>query len=223
MAPGAAPSAAPALQVARWFNTPAPITLEQVRGRVVVLHAFQMLCPGCVAHGLPQAQRVHELFSAEQLAVVGLHTVFEHHAVMQFEVLSTNVAAQQLQYIESGRLQALAVGAPARIEALLAVSTLAELGFERANCDSLFGIFAPARTPPAVVQRLNAEINRVLSGERQRAWLRGAYNMPAEGSTEAFAREIAADRRRNRDLVAGNRSQFDRLAAIHGKQHKRAH
>ena len=127
----------------------------------------------------------------------------------QFEVLSTNVAAQQLQYIESGRLQALAVGAPARVAALLAVPTLAELGFERANFDSLFGIFAPARTPPAVVQRLNAEINRVLRGETLRAWLRGAYNIPAEGSTEEFAREIAADRRRNRDLVVGNRSQFD--------------
>ena len=82
MAPGTTPSAAPALQVAHWFNTPAPISLEQLRGRVVVLHAFQMLCPGCVAHGLPQSQCVHELFPADQLAVVGLHTVFEHHAVM---------------------------------------------------------------------------------------------------------------------------------------------
>ena len=75
-------SSSPELQVAHWFNTPAPLTLAQLRGRVVVLHAFQMLCPGCVAHGLPQAQRVHGLFPAAQLAVVGLHTVFEHHAVM---------------------------------------------------------------------------------------------------------------------------------------------
>jgi len=78
----ARPLAAPPLQVAHWFNTPAPVTLEQLRGRVVVLHAFQMLCPGCVSHGLPQAQRLHALFSPEQLAVIGLHTVFEHHAVM---------------------------------------------------------------------------------------------------------------------------------------------
>ena len=72
----------PALQVAQCFNTPGPLTLEALRGRVVVLHAFQMLCPACVSHGLPQAQRLHELFPPEQLAVVGLHTVFEHHAVM---------------------------------------------------------------------------------------------------------------------------------------------
>lgn len=127
----------------------------------------------------------------------------------QFEVLSTNIAAQQLQYIESGRFQALAVGAPRRIEALPEVPTLAELGYERANRDSLFGLFAPARTPQPVVQRLNAEIQRLLRGETLRLRLREAYNLPAGGSSEDFAREIALDRRRNRALVAGDRSQFD--------------
>jgi hypothetical protein len=73
---------APELQVSRWFNTAQPITLRSLRGRVVLLHAFQMLCPACVSHGLPQARRVHELFGREQVAVIGLHTVFEHHAVM---------------------------------------------------------------------------------------------------------------------------------------------
>ena len=42
-----------------------------------------MLCPGCVSHGLPQASRLHQFFPSDQLAVVGMHTVFEHHAVMQ--------------------------------------------------------------------------------------------------------------------------------------------
>ena len=41
-----------------------------------------MLCPACISHGLPQADRVHKLFPADQVAVIGLHTVFEHHAVM---------------------------------------------------------------------------------------------------------------------------------------------
>lgn len=82
MPPPATPLPAPALQVAHWFNTPAPIALDSLRGRVVVVHAFQMLCPACVSHGLPQAQRLHRLFPPEDLAVVGLHTVFEHHAVM---------------------------------------------------------------------------------------------------------------------------------------------
>ena len=72
---------APPLQVAHWFNTPEPLTLDSLRGRVVVLHAFQMLCPGCVEHGIPQARRVHEAFSPDQVVVIGLHSVFEHHAV----------------------------------------------------------------------------------------------------------------------------------------------
>ncbi len=72
----------PALQVAQWFNTDRPVTLQALRGRVVVLHAFQMLCPGCVSHGLPQARRLQRLCPPGQLAVVGLHTVFEHHEVM---------------------------------------------------------------------------------------------------------------------------------------------
>jgi len=73
---------APELDVAQWFNTPEPLTLASLRGRVVVLHAFQMLCPGCVATGLPQAQRIAALFPAEEVAVIGIHTVFEHHEAM---------------------------------------------------------------------------------------------------------------------------------------------
>ncbi len=74
--------AAPPWSTAEWFNTGEAIQLANLRGRVVVLHAFQMLCPGCVHHGLPQAQRVHASFASAGVAVIGLHTVFEHHAAM---------------------------------------------------------------------------------------------------------------------------------------------
>jgi peroxiredoxin len=73
---------APELAVSRWFNSDKPLTLASLRGRVVFLHAFQMLCPGCVTHGAPQAQKAHTLFRHTDLAVIGLHTVFEHHAAM---------------------------------------------------------------------------------------------------------------------------------------------
>src|SRR3546814_12228318 len=39
-----------------------------------------MLCPGCVAEALPQAQRAAASFAAADVAVIGLHSVFEHHA-----------------------------------------------------------------------------------------------------------------------------------------------
>ena len=71
---------APELETLRWFNVEAPITLAELRGRVVAIEAFQMLCPGCVSHGLPQAQRLAETFRREDVAVLGLHSVFEHYA-----------------------------------------------------------------------------------------------------------------------------------------------
>lgn len=74
---------APAWSVERWFNAPADFSLDQLLGRVVALHAFQMLCPGCVAHGIPQAQRIEASFASSDVAVVGLHTVFEHHEAMR--------------------------------------------------------------------------------------------------------------------------------------------
>lgn len=73
---------APPIIASEWLNTPAPLTLEALRGRVVVVECFQMLCPGCVSHGLPQAQRIAQTFRAEDVAVIGLHCVFEHHAAM---------------------------------------------------------------------------------------------------------------------------------------------
>lgn len=72
--------AAPPLDVVKWFNTPSALSLAGLRGRVVVIESFQMLCPGCVSTGLPQAMRIFETFRPEDVAVIGLHTVFEHHA-----------------------------------------------------------------------------------------------------------------------------------------------
>jgi peroxiredoxin len=76
----ALPLPAPPWSTTRWFNSD-PLDLPDLRGRVVVLEAFQMLCPGCVSHALPQAARLARTFG-DDLAVIGLHTVFEHHAAM---------------------------------------------------------------------------------------------------------------------------------------------
>lgn len=70
--------------VRRWLNLPEGQrpALEDFRGRVLVVHAFQMLCPGCVLKGLPQAKRIRATFHEDDVAVVGLHSVFEHHEAM---------------------------------------------------------------------------------------------------------------------------------------------
>ena len=73
--------AAPELAVTQWFNTADSPTLAGLRGEVVVIEAFQMLCPGCVSHGLPQAKRIQQTFG-DSVTVLGLHCVFEHHEAM---------------------------------------------------------------------------------------------------------------------------------------------
>ncbi len=69
----------PDWNVSEWLNVEGPLSLEGLKGKVVVMETFQMLCPGCVATGLPQAQRVADSFSPDDVQVIGLHSVFEHH------------------------------------------------------------------------------------------------------------------------------------------------
>lgn len=72
---------APELDVAQWLNADAALSLARLRGRPIVIEAFQMLCPGCVYHGLPLAQRIAAAFAPTEVVVLGLHCVFEHHDV----------------------------------------------------------------------------------------------------------------------------------------------
>lgn len=93
------PTPAPELLVSRWFNVNGePPTLARLRGKVVVLHAFQMLCPGCVNGGLPQAQKIAALFPSSEVAVIGVHTVFEHHAAMTDVSLEAFIHEYRLKF-----------------------------------------------------------------------------------------------------------------------------
>jgi peroxiredoxin len=86
------------LSVSQWFNTDSTLTLEQFKGRVVVVGAFQMLCPGCVAHSIPQLKKLHELSKDLPLTVIGLHTVFEHHQAMQPHSLEAFIHEYRLTF-----------------------------------------------------------------------------------------------------------------------------
>ena len=128
----------------------------------------------------------------------------------QFEILSTNASPAVTQHIKSGKLRALAVGAPARLDTLPDVPTLAELGHAGANLTSLFGVFAPAGVPQPVLQRLNAEINKALALPDIRARLTGSDNVPTGGSAADFGKQIAAD--------SDNNARIIRAAGIQGNQ-----
>ena len=111
----------------------------------------------------------------------------------QFEILSTNAAPLVSAQIKAGKLRPLAVGAPARLESLAQVPTLAELGFKGANLSSQFGIIAPAGLPLEMVARYNAEINKALASPDLRARLTATDNVPTGGSAADFAKEIRSE------------------------------
>ena len=85
------------LDVSEWVNSP-PVDLADLRGKVVLIEAFQMLCPGCVSHGIPQAQRVQRAFDRDEVVVLGLHTVFEHHDVMGPDALRAFVSEYRITF-----------------------------------------------------------------------------------------------------------------------------
>jgi hypothetical protein len=90
-------SRAPDWTISQWFNTPDPqhhLSLPSLRGSVIVMHAFQILCPACVSYAIPQARAIHAAFPPERLKVIGLHTVFEHHEAMT----PTSLKAFLLEY-----------------------------------------------------------------------------------------------------------------------------
>ncbi len=93
-----APAQAPELTVQTWFNTDRPLSLAALGGRVVVLVAFQVLCPNSVAGAIPQARRIHETFEPDDVAVIGLHATFEHHGAYSPAVLKAFIHEYRLQF-----------------------------------------------------------------------------------------------------------------------------
>lgn len=74
-----------------------------------------------------------------------------------------NPIAEILPMVRAGgKVRTLAVTAPKRAPELPDVPTLAESGFPGANVTTINGIYAPTGTPAAIVERLNAEVNRAV-------------------------------------------------------------
>ena len=90
---------APEWNIAEWLNSDVHLSLDAFRGRTLVALAFQMLCPGCVQQALPQLKRVSESFDPAEVAVIGLHSVFEHHEAQgRKEVLAAFLHENALRF-----------------------------------------------------------------------------------------------------------------------------
>ena len=81
-----------------WFNTERPLLLSALRGRIVVLAAFQVLCPNSISSGIPQARRIYETFEPTDVAVIGLHATFEHHDAYSIAMLKAFIQEYRLKF-----------------------------------------------------------------------------------------------------------------------------
>lgn len=96
------------------------------------------------------------------------------------------VAATTLGQISGGRLRALAVTSPARIAILPDVPTVAESGLPEYRVITWNGMAAPRGTPRPVIERLSAEVNRVMATPEVRERLLAIGVEPAAGTPEAL-------------------------------------
>jgi tripartite-type tricarboxylate transporter receptor subunit TctC len=103
----------------------------------------------------------------------------------QVEVLSLSMPPV-VPHIKSGRLKGLAISSLTRVAALPDVPTVTEAGFPGFEERSWVGYFAPAKTPAAIVKKLNGEINPILGLADVKARLDAMGLETKPGSPEAF-------------------------------------
>jgi tripartite-type tricarboxylate transporter receptor subunit TctC len=100
-------------------------------------------------------------------------------------------AVSSMGPVKDGKVKPLAVSTPRRIAALPEVPTIAEAGFPAGESIFWLALLAPARTPPEVLARLNAEVNRSLQAAEMKERLAklGTEPMPmTPGESDAFIR-----------------------------------
>jgi tripartite-type tricarboxylate transporter receptor subunit TctC len=98
-----------------------------------------------------------------------------------------------LQQIKAGKLVAFAVTSPQRLPQLPDVPTVSEAGLAGYDSTGWFGVVAPAGTPPAAIQKLNAEITAALKDEQIVASMRNLGVEPAPTTPEAFEAYIRSE------------------------------
>lgn len=101
-----------------------------------------------------------------------------------------------LPQIKAGKLKAIATTYEKRISAYPSLSTTAEQGFPSVNIGHWAGLFAPKGTPPAIIARVNAELQAAMKSKESIDHLVPSGIEPAAGSVASFAEFIAAERER---------------------------
>lgn len=131
-----------------------------------------------------------------QTATFAVHIPYRGTALAIPDIISGQVGfmfdniTSTLPHVKSGKVKALGISQLKRSPLLPEIPTIDEAGLKGFESNTYFGVFAPAGTPAAVVQRLNAEINRALQAAdfKERLAANGAEGVG--GTPEQFARVI---------------------------------
>ena len=107
----------------------------------------------------------------------------------QVNIVFADVAAM-LSHLKSGKLKALGIGSAKRFEGLPDVPTIAESGVPGFEAGGFLGLAAPAGTPPAAIQALNAAAQKSLAMPEVRDRLLGLASPPVGGTPEQFGEHI---------------------------------
>jgi tripartite-type tricarboxylate transporter receptor subunit TctC len=127
------------------------------------------------------------------------HVPYRGASPLLNDLLSNQVTAAFIDFttggpqLEAGKIRALAVGGEARKPKLPDVKTLAELGYPGFEAEGWVGVFVPAATPKDIVDRLSAELGRIIRSPEGVAGLQ-AVNLVAVGdSAESFQKTLRRD------------------------------
>jgi tripartite-type tricarboxylate transporter receptor subunit TctC len=115
---------------------------------------------------------------------------------LSFASVATTISA-----IQAGKLRALAMTGKNRFEGLPGVPTIAESGVPGYEINNWYGIFVPANTPPAIIQRLNAETIKIVQKPDVRAKLIAAGLEPMWSTPAEFADYVRAETDKWRKIV----------------------
>jgi len=110
----------------------------------------------------------------------------------QIQVMFDNLPTT-LQLVDGGKLRALAVSSKKRLAVLPNVPTFAELGLEELDWTAFFGLIAPAQTPRAVIEKLNAALQSALADVSVRERLAAQQATVIPGTPDDFAALIARE------------------------------
>lgn len=142
-------------------------------------------------------------FSAELLnsmaGIKTIHVPYKGAAASMLDVIAgrttwlTGSPNQFLQHFKTGRLKPLATGGAKRMAILPELPTISEAGVPGYVADNWWGILAPAKTPQAIIQKLNAETDLVVKLPATRERLMAEGIEPASLTPQAFTQLIVTD------------------------------